>query len=58
MFGFDWNGDGNVDFFESMLTLDMLEEMEEEQLQIDIEYSQDDNQDEYSNKKKKRGLFG
>lgn len=58
MFGFDFNGNGNVDLFESMLTIGMLEEMEaeEELLEIDLECDPDDDEDYPP--KKKRGFFG
>lgn len=42
MFGFDWNSDGEIDFFDDMLTLHVLDELEKDE-NIEDEDEEDTN---------------
>lgn len=42
MFGFDWTGDGSVDFVDDLITLSMLGVLDDEALDEDDEEDEDD----------------
>ena len=42
MFGFDWTGDGSVDFVDDLITLSMLGALDEEAPDEDNEDDEDD----------------